>query len=271
MGRKIIAITLREDLIAKIDAMVDNINVRSRSHAIEILLSRVLEKGKIESPKAAFVFAGGDAVKFNNREIPRAMISIVDKPILEYVINMLKKHNVKNIMISLGENGHIIKDYFERGDDFGVRITYIEEKSTVGNAGLLAMARSRLGDLFFAVNGDVFSDINLLELVNYHLENNCIATSALTRVEDPSGYDTVTLDSGKVVDFSPSDLKKERKESNIISPGIYILSSEIFEYISKDEQTLEKDVFPKLIKENKFSGHIFTGMLLDAKKYRQQQ
>lgn len=263
MGRKIIAITLREDLINRIDGMVDNINVRSRSHAIEILLSKVLEKGKIESPKSAFVFATGGVVKFNDREIPRSMIPMVDKPILEYVIEMLRKYNIRNIIIALGENSHVIKDYFGAGDKFGVRIMYIEERTRMGTAGLLSVARNRLDDLFFVVDGDIFSDVNLSEFVKYHIDKGGLATAALTYVDDPSGYMTVEFDGERIAKFSGDS----KKLSNLIIPGMYLFNGEIFDYISSDEQSLEKDIMPQLLKEKKLYGRIFSTLVFDTRKY----
>jgi len=263
MSRRIIAITLRDDLIDKIDGMVDNINIRSRSHAIEILLSKVLEKGETKNPKSAFVFATGKLIKFNDREIPPCMVPMMNKPILEYVIEMFRKYNIRNIIIALGKNSYIVKDYFGSGDKFGVRIIYIEEKPNMGTAGLLSVARNYLKNTFFVVKGNVFSDIDLSEFVKYHLDKGMTATAALMYVDDPSGYPTAEFNEGYITKFSGTF----KKISNLIIPGTYLFNEEIFDYISSDEQDLEKDILPRLLKEKKLYGKIFSTLLFDTRKY----
>lgn len=142
MDRKRLTITIKKDLLLKIDKIIDGFRIRNRSHAIEYLLSQTL------SPKIskALILAGGRGIKMRpfTYEIPKTLIPVKDKPILEYTIELLKENQIRDITILVGHLGNKIKSYFGDGSNFGVRINYIEEKKPKGTAAPLRKIKKLL-------------------------------------------------------------------------------------------------------------------------------
>ena len=265
INREHISLTLDKSILSEVDKLIDGNNIRNRSHAIEVLLSRVIDTKKV---KKAFILAGGKGTRLRpiTYEIPKPMVLIHGRPLLEHTIDLLKKYDIRDIILSIGYMGEKIKEYFGNGSKFGVKITYVEEKEPKGTAGALRLAKPLLDNCnFIMINGDNLYNIDYAELIQNSLSNAAIATIALTTVADPSKFGVVKMKGTKIIDFV-SYPKKEEAPSNLINAGIYVLTPKVFDYIPTDKEfsMIETEVFPNLIKDDQFYGYVMEGQWLPA-------
>lgn len=262
MDRSRLTITLKKEILKQLDEYVDGSRIRNRSHAIEYVLTKHFSP-KI---KKALILAGGMGLKMRpfTYEMPKAMIPVNGRPVLEYTIENLRRFDIRDIIISLGHHGEKVKQYFGDGSKFGVKITYLNQgKSESGTAAPILQAKDLIGNQPFLVYyGDVLANIDLADMIDFHLTNNSLATLALTSVKKPADWGVVRLQGNKVYSFL--EKPEERKDlSQIINAGISILEPNIFNYLENTKR-LEKDVFPKLVEQKKLSGYLFAGLWFDV-------
>jgi mannose-1-phosphate guanylyltransferase len=261
LNRERLTITLREDILKSLDEMVDGINIRNRSHAIEMVLAKALSSKKVTK---ALILAGGKGTRMRpfTYEMPKPMIPVKGKPLVQHIIELCRKYEVRQILLSTGYMGDKIKEHFGDGSNLGVEITYIEEKKEMGTAGPLNLARDMLRDApFLMFNGDVLSDIDLHDFIRFHTERRGLATIALTQVEDPSAFGVARLQGERILEFVE---KPKHEESKLINAGVYMLESQVLDYVPRGKSMLEKDVFPKLAAEGNLYGYHFIGQWFDT-------
>ena len=255
MDRERLTITLRGDLLKQLDDIIDGVQIRNRSHAIEYLLSQSL------APKVsqAVILAGGKGVKMRplTYEVPKALIPVSGKPAIVYAIEMLRDAGVRDIIIAIGHLGNKIKEELGNGKKYGVSIHYSEETTPLGNAGALRNASSLLQKKpFIVMNGDVLTGINLSDLVAFHQEDKFIATMSLSTEPNTKGYGVALLRGEKIVGFMKQDGKQT---TQLVNAGVYIMNSDIFDYIPKTGHASLEDVFVKLAEEGSLAGYTFEG------------
>src|SRR3972149_7231807 len=144
----------------------------------------------------AVILAGGEGLRLRNvvKNAPKPMARIAGSPFLEYLILQLIRWNIKEIVLSIGYKGGIIKSYFGNGKKWDVKILYSEEVFPLGTGGALKKASSFIdSDRFVVMNGDSFFDADLTKLLEIHNKRNAIATVALTSVENKSRYGSVDV------------------------------------------------------------------------------
>lgn len=255
--KKRVTLTIDKNILEQVDKNIDRYKVKNRSHAVELLLLKALGANV---PKQALILAGGKGTRLTpiTREIPKPLVPLHGKPVLEYSLDLFKKFGIKDILISIGFKGEKIKEYFGDGKRFGVNITYIEESEPLGTAGPLRLAKKFIKGSFIMCNADELKDIDLIDMFMSHKKNNAAATIALTSVEDTSRYGVAKLAGDKILEFveKPS---KEKAPSNFINSGLYILNPEVVDYVPEGFAMLENDVFPELAKEGKLFGYPFSG------------
>ncbi len=261
MNKDRLTITLRKDILAKIDHLIDKTNIRNRSHAIETLLSQAL------APRldTAVILAGGKGVKLRplTYELPKSLVPVKGRPLLEYTIELLKNANVKNIIICLGYLGEKIIKHFGDGEKFGVKIRYCQEEKPVGTAGALREAASWINGTFLTLHGDILTKINLFDLLHFHSKENLIATMALTTTSETEAFGNVRVRGTRILEFLEKP-KKGHSLSLLINAGIYVFTPAIFSYIPKKGVSfLEEDIFPLLAKDGKLAGFTFDGAWFD--------
>jgi NDP-sugar pyrophosphorylase family protein len=262
MNRERLTITLRNDMLKRVDGMVDNIRIRNRSHAIEVLLSRALSSRSI---KHAILLAGGKGTRMRpyTYEIPKPMIPVQGRPLIQHIVELLRKYEVKEIIFSVGYMSDKIKEYFGNGSKFGVNITYVEEETELGTAGPLNLLRDKLNETFLMFNGDVLANIDLKDFVSFHEEKKGVATIALTAVSDASRFGVARLRGDNILQFTEKP-PVGKETSNLINAGVYALEPEVLKYVPKGRAMMEKDVFPKLAKRGLLFGYHFDGQWFDT-------
>jgi len=262
MSRIKLCITIKSSLLEKIDALIDDLNIRSRSHAIEYLLSQALPP-KISK---ALILTAGKGMKMRpfTYELPKAMLSINRRPILDYTFELLRNNGIREIILLVGQNGDKIRNHFGDGSHYGVKISYLEESRPSGTAIPLRKARPLLGNQpFLLIYGDVLAEINLREMIEFHEENKNLVTIAITSVDEPGDWGVVNLRGDKIVSFT--EKPRYPGSSHLVNAGIFVLEPEIFNYLpQKKFSRLENDVFPQLAKEGKITGYVFEGQWFDV-------
>ncbi len=199
----------------------------------------------------AVLMAGGFGTRLRpvTQNIPKPMVPLVNKPMMEHIINLLKKHNISEIIVLLFYQAEIIQDYFRNGEDFGVKISYILPQEDYGTAGAVKLAEKYLDDTFIVISGDVLTDFNLQKAIDFHGNKKSKATILLTRVQNPLPFGIVIFDEdGKITKFYEKPTWGE-VFSDTINTGIYILEQEILKHIPENKEfDFSKDLFPLLMK-----------------------
>lgn len=201
----------------------------------------------------ALILAGGLGTRLRKvvSNCPKPMVQVGGSPFLEYIILQLKRYNLTEIILSIGYLGDRIREYFQNGRRWGVRIRYSEEKAPLGTGGAIKLAEDLIKtDVFLALNGDSYLDIDLNELIRFHKLQEALATLALVEVSQPDRYGVVEVDGhSRITGFFEKPGKTP--SGSVISAGIYLLEAQILTYIPEGRQvSLEEEVFPRLLNDN---------------------
>ncbi len=198
----------------------------------------------------AVVMAGGEGTRLRplttNR--PKPMVPIVNKPMLEHTLNLLKQHGFKDVILTLHYLPNVVRDYFQEGDEFDVKLTYLVEEKPLGTAGGVKNAERYLDGTFVVFSGDVLTDVNMSKALAFHKQSGASTTIVLTRVPNPTEYGIViTEKNGRVKKFLEKPSWGE-VFSDAINAGIYILEPEVLKHVKTDREfDFSKDLFPKLL------------------------
>lgn len=193
------------------------------------------------------------------------MLPIGGKPVLQYILEELKQHDIREVTITVSYLWEQIADHFKDGKDLGMRIRYSLEKESLGTAGSVRKVRGYLDDTFLVVSGDIVTNINLSGLIKFHNKPGGIATIALSPVSDVSQYGIASLNENDRVTRFQEKPKPEETFSNLANMGIYVLEPDIFEYIEAGREIdFSKDVFPRILADDEsIYGYTFDGYWID--------
>lgn len=259
-----LTITLDKGLLILLDQFIDGKKIRNRSHAIEYVLNKEL-KPRV---RQAVILAAGEGTRMRpyTYEMPKSMLTVKNKPLLEYMVEKLRDYNIRDIVIVVGKFGEKIEKYFGDGEKWGVKIRYIKEKSPTGTAYPLKEAEKYLKgkDPFLVAYSDILAEINLDDLIDYHEKNRGLATVALTTTHKLEKAGIAQLRGTKIVKFAEKPKGKLAK-SGLINAGLIVLEKKVLERVPKKKGTsLEKDILEKLAKEEKVIGYPFEGRWYDV-------
>ena len=207
------------------------------------------------------ITAGGKGTRLSSIafDIPKPMVNIVDKPIIQYQIECLKNNNIKEIYILIGHLGNVIKDYFKDGESFGVDIKYIEEKEPLGSAGSLFYLRDIIKDDFVFVFGDLMLDVYFERMIKFHKEHDAMITLLSHPNSHPFDSDLIVADDNNLVlGIDSKHNVRNYYYHNLVNSGVYVVSHHIFDkYFKEPKKTdFEKDVVNyELINKTVFSYH----------------
>ena len=194
----------------------------------------------------AIIMAGGKGTRLMplTNSIPKPMVNIIDKPVLEYVINLCKNHGITEIGITLGYLPDAIVDYFGDGKKFGVNITYFFEDEPLGTAGGVKNAEGYLGEDFVVLSGDAYSEIDLTRAIEFHKQKESLFTIVATPHPNPVGYGIIELDfENRIKKFVE---KPQVVYPSLINTGIYV-PYDISSLLPGDVDCLERILYVKLV------------------------
>lgn len=249
MNKTKIAISISNDSLVMVDEYMEKSQLMSRSHAIEHLINRAINK---DPPTKAVLLIKSTDQKYLFEDF-------AGNTLLEHHVEFLRENGIQEIFLVT----KVTDDFKE--SVFGIlkpgMIEIVDEGTAKGTASALSAVRNRLAGNFIVINADTFNDFNIKKMISQHLNNANAATIGLISAPDPEARGSVMLDGHYIVSFQE---KQAHTSSNIVSAGIYILNSRIFSLFNEKTNSLEKDIFPLLAANRSAQGFFTFGKFFHA-------
>lgn len=196
------------------------------------------------------VMAGGQGTRLRplTSNQPKPMVSVANKPLMEHIVELLKRHGYTDVVVTLQFLPTLISNYFGDGSAFGVEMSYVTEESPLGTAGSVRNARSLLNRTFMVVSGDALTDIDLGAAVEFHRDAGSMVTIVLKKAPNPLEFGLViTAPDGRIERFLEKPGWGE-VFSDTINTGIYIIEPDVLNLIPDDRPfDFSKDLFPDML------------------------
>ncbi len=213
------------------------------------------------------ILAGGFGTRLRpwTESIPKPLLPILDKSMIERVLDVLPESQVDRVLIAAGYGVNQMREHF---DDIPLpyEVVIVEEKEPLGTGGAIANCREYLsGGTFCVINGDLITSLRVEEMLEFHTSNGGIATISLWEVEDPSRFGVADYieENGKIMRFQEKP-PIEEAYSNLINAGTYLLEHDIFDMMPEGAHSIERDVYEKIAATGTLNGFPFKGMFVDA-------
>lgn len=214
----------------------------------------------------AVIMAGGKGTRIAsiNSLVPKPMIKIFNKPILQYQIETLKNQGIKDFILVVGHLKEQIVDYFKSGESFGVNIEYIEETTPLGTAGSLFYLKNCINEDFLLLNGDTLFNIDINRFYEAHKNNNCLVTILTHPNSHP--YDSgiiVSDDKGLVLKWYTKE-EERTYYKNRVNAGFHMISPKLLSRFNEVKKLdLDRDVLKPLIEEKQLYIYDSSEYILD--------
>ena len=210
------------------------------------ILDELISKEKKLNKVVLMVGGLGTRLQPLTENIPKPMLEVGNKPILQTIVEKFAEYGYLNIVMCINYKSHVIKDYFGDGAEFGVNIEYVSEKDRMGTAGALSLLKDKPQEPFFVMNGDLLTNANFEHLHNFHISNNSIGTMCVRDYDFQVPFGVVSIKDTKILSIDEKPMHKF-----FVNAGIYMFDPEILEYIPKNEFYDMPTLFKKLIDKNK--------------------
>ena len=209
-------------------------------------LDNLLEKNKKDN--WVFLFAGGLGERLQplTNDIPKPLIKVSNKPILEDIINSLKKDGFNKFFISVNYKSEMIEEYFGNGRDFDCEIEYIHETKSLGTAGSIANIPKEIIKPMIVMNGDILTKLSFERLLDFHHENNSDFTTCVRQIEVNIPFGVIESEEQKL-----TSIVEKPSKSYSVNAGIYVLNPSIKSYIKKDHRMDMPELLNTLIAKKK--------------------
>jgi len=217
-------------------------------------------------PPIALIMAGGRGSRLRpfTDKVPKPMMLIKGKPILEYGINELKRNGIKDIVILISYKGDKIKNYFKDGSSKGVHIRYVKRTYKDSDSAwngkslklpLQSIVKNYSSKDILAMNGDDIFQLNIAKMYALHKKEKALITISLVKLEDATGRGVIKLEKNRIVNFveKPNNVKNK-----MINSGVYIMNAQkVLDLLPKKELfSLEKDFYQKIVNKQKVYGYV---------------
>lgn len=208
----------------------------------------------------AIILAGGLGTRLRplTNETPKPLLKIKGCPILEWAILNFKKHNITDIILSVGYKAGEIQKYFGSGEKLGVNIKYVIEDEPLGTGGAIKKAAQNIDETFLAINGDNLADFNWTEILDFHKNKKAEISLFLYPVEDVSQFGIAKLDEDKILEFVEKP-KPANAPSNLNNAGGYVIEKSVLDILPEGKSSIEKDCFEILAPQGKLFGFRHSG------------
>lgn len=206
----------------------------------------------------AVIMAGGKGTRIASvaSDIPKPMIQICGKPILQYQIECLREQNIRDIIMVIGHLGDVVKTHFGDGSSFHVNISYIEEKEPLGTAGALYYLKGKIRKDFILLNGDIIFDVDFERFMNYHKEKGTLATILTHPNNHPYDSGLVVTDQEGIVTQWMHKEDERTIYKNRVNAGIHIISVRLLEMFQEAKKTdLDRDILKRLISDRQLAAY----------------
>lgn len=201
----------------------------------------------IEHPNKVILMVGGLGKRLRplTNTIPKPMLPVGGKPILQTIVEKFVNYGFVNIVMCVGYKSSVIQDFFDDGSKFGAKIEYVLEDKRMGTAGALSLLNSKPNEAFFVMNGDLLTNVNFEHLFEFHSLNHSMATMCVREYDFEVPYGVVNVENEKIISIEEKPVQKF-----FVSAGIYMLDSKCINMIPEDEFYDMPTLFEKLIKNN---------------------
>lgn len=218
----------------------------------------------------AVILAGGLGTRLRPYTLllPKPMLPVGPRPILEHIILWLKKNGISEVVITTGYLGKTIQEYFEGGKDWGVKIQYATSPHPLGIAGQLKSAESKLRERFVCVYGDAILDMDLDKLIQFHSTHSALATIALMKYSTNLKYGFLETDEGGLI----TEWREKPAISGYINVGCYVMQKGFLRFIPPNQMYGMREAFEEAMKHGKVYGLKMGGRFTDigdTKSYRE--
>ena len=178
------------------------------------------------------IMAGGKGTRLHpqTENCPKPLLPIAGKPILEHIIDRAKLEGFSHFILAIHHLGHMIEEYFENGEAFGVNIEYLREESPLGTAGALSLLDPLPESPFVVTNGDVLTDIHYGELIDFHVQHNATATMAVRVHEWQNPFGVVETQGVEIIGYEEKPLSRTH-----INAGVYVIEPSAISFLTKSD------------------------------------
>ncbi|MFC5604724.1 nucleotidyltransferase family protein [Sporosarcina koreensis] len=177
-------------------------------------------------------------------KIPKPMLNVGNKPILETIIESFKTYGFTNFIMSVNYKKEMIMDHFQDGTHLGVNIEYIVETKRLGTAGALSLLPEKPSQPFFVMNGDLLTKVNFEQLLDFHMETNSLATMCVREYEYQIPYGVIETENDQLLSIVEKPVHK-----SFVNAGIYVLSPKALEYVPNDKFHDMTELYKKFLCE----------------------
>ena len=202
--------------------------------------------------RQAVIMVGGKGTRLRplTNNCPKPILPILDKPCTEYFIDSLAEAGMEEVIMACGYRSQQVRDALGDGSKQGIKVIYSYEDHPLGTGGALRLIRDRLDDVFIAINGDNFMDIDFKAMVKEHFASGADVTISLSTTDNPCEVGIVRLgDDGRVLEFKEKP-KPEEVFSNILNTGVYVVNRNVLDFIPEDTMyDFSKELFPLLMEK----------------------
>jgi mannose-1-phosphate guanylyltransferase / phosphomannomutase len=215
----------------------------------------------------AVVMAGGEGTRLRplTSNQPKPMVPVAGKPCMEHIVELLRRHGMTDIVVTVAYLPQVIRGYFDDGGELGVELHYSVEETPLGTAGSVKNAAELLDETFLVISGDALCDFDLGALVDAHRRRGAVATLALYSVENPLEFGVVITDEDGRVERFLEKPSWGQVFSDTINTGVYVLEPEVLAAVPDGTSyDFSKQLFPDLLRRGKpVFGHLVEGYWQD--------
>jgi len=252
MSKTRLTITISPDIIRQLDKLIDGKTIRNRSHAIEYLINQQLMD---QVHQAVILIGGSDDV------VKHALTTVAGQTIINHLINLTQSYGINEIMIITDQNPEPLKQVVETSKN----VKIITQEKHLGTAGALVAASKYFSPSpIIVLHGDIFTDINLLDLIRFHQDHGHEATICVKPKLNQLEFGKAFMHGHHITKFLS---KPDKSEVGMVNTGVYLINPSVLRNLtSKKPLMLETDVFPKLADHNQLAGFMFEGIWYDISK-----
>lgn len=188
----------------------------------------------------AVLMAGGLGTRLRplTEDIPKPMLKVGDKPLLETIIEGFHRHGFRNFYISVNYKADVVMNYFGDGAKFGVNIRYLSEKEELGTAGALGLIDERPNQPMVVMNGDVVTGVDFASLLDYHRDHGAKATMAVREYSMQIPFGVVRVDGHSFLDIEEKPIQR-----SFVNAGIYVIDPDALDFVQRDQRLDMPDLF----------------------------
>lgn len=200
------------------------------------------------------ILAGGKGTRLGLEGLPKPMVSVAGKPLLEHHLLLLQRYGIKKVIMLTGYLSEKIEDYFGDGSQWGMDVSYVREEIPLGTSGALKQLEIILDERFLVLYGDVVMDFDIKRFRDFDEQSASLGSLIVHPNDHPYDSDLVECDGDSITKFISKPHPEGLRYQNLVNAAVYILSPEIFKFINQGTQSdFGKDIFPLAIKEG---GHL---------------